>query len=152
MKALLYADGSPRSRSAAAWVALMMKTDPSMRLTVISFVTYVPGYGMQWDDGTAIEYAVADVEERVMASTRKVFEEHRVAVETVVGFSFGTAGIAASIVDYARRGGFHVIVLGARQKALPDAVVENVLRLSTVPVLLVKKLPAAMLAALTEDK
>ncbi|HUW66250.1 MAG TPA: universal stress protein [Spirochaetia bacterium] len=117
-RALLYSDGSQKSLSAAVWAALMMTADPAMELTIISFVTYLAGYGMQWDDGTAIEYAIADVEERIMQSTKKIFDQHNVNARTIVGFSFGTTSTAESIVNYARKGNFNLIILGARQKTL----------------------------------
>lgn len=153
-RALLYSDGTPKSLSAAVWSALMMTADPAMELTIISFVTYLAGYGMQWDDGTAIEYAIDDVQERIMQSTRKIFDHHHVKVQTIVGFSFGTASIASSIVNYARRGNFNLIVLGTRQQSLESltgSIVESVLCTAEMPVLLVKKLPREMVASLLPE-
>lgn len=154
-RALLYSDGSNKSLSAAVWGALMMSADPAMRLTIISFVTYLPGHGMQWDDGTALEYAIADVEERLTQSTGKIFDRHKVKAQTVVGFSFGTAGIAESIVNYARRGGFNLIIMGVGQQVAESgfagSIVEKVLESAAIPVLLVKKLPGEMVSSLKPE-
>jgi len=148
-RALLYSDGSRKSLSAAVYAALMMAADPRMQLTVISFVTYLPGYGMQWDDGTALEYAIDDVEERIMRTTRRIFDRHHVKAQTVVGFSFGTAGIADAVVNYAGRGGFNLIILGVGQRVTQSPLAERILDLADMPVLLVKKLPPAMVASLS---
>ena len=154
INALLYSDGSERSLSAAIYAAALMKGNPDMSLTIISCSQATRGAaGVVWDEGWSVPGAVAGIDQAVVRQTKKVFTDRHIKVESVVA-QCGEA-VAEKIVEYAHDGNFNLVIMGTKGpsdlKALVlGSVAHRVVHFSDRPVLLVKKLPAEILAVLDE--
>ena len=151
VKALLYSDGSERSLSAAIYAAALMKTNPEMELTILTFSRTGPGES--WD-GWIDDSVLSSIGKEALAKTRRIFEERKLEVATIEAVETGK--VARAIVDYAKKGGYNLIIVRTKGPSELRALVQgsiafDVVQLSECPVLLVKKLPEVILAGLDQE-
>jgi len=152
IKALLYSDGSQRSLSAAIYAAALMKGNPHMSLTIISCRR--PAWGpaaVVWDEGWSAPEAIRGLSAAILAEARKIFEDRDIPVET----HSVTCGdrVAEEIAAFAREGNFNLVIMGTKgpgdlRALVLGSLAHQVVHLCDRPVLLVKKLPPEILAAL----
>jgi nucleotide-binding universal stress UspA family protein len=155
IKALLYSDGSERSLSAALYAAGMMKGNPGLELTLISFADKPRGpLGLTRDEAAASAKVLSQVSGEVIKETKKSVDQRQIEVETALDTA-EAGSIAARIVKFAGDGDYNLIIMGTKGptdlKALvAGSLAHAVVRAAHCPVLLVKKLPAEILESLGE--
>jgi len=153
LKALVYSDGSERSLSAALYAAGLKQGNPDLELTLITIADVPRGpHGLTREEETAGTSVLGRVPHEILEETKKIFDRRQMKVETVVGTG-GAGSLAARITEFAEEGGYQLIIMGTRGPSDLKALVEgslarSVVRTARCPVLLVKKLPAEILASL----
>ncbi|MDA8334746.1 MAG: universal stress protein [Peptococcaceae bacterium] len=153
IKALLCSDGSERSLSAALYATGLMRGNPGMELTLISFADMPRGpMGLTRDEETASAAVVSQVSSEIIQETKKIFDQRQITVGTAVG-TIEAGSLAAEITRFADEGKYNLIIMGTKGSTDLKALVTGslaraVVRASHCPVLLVKKLPAEILASL----
>lgn len=163
---LLYSDGSPQAFSAAVYTANQLKSMPNMHLTVVQVQESDDGSELTkyswietWPASPTSEWlkriidesdsATRDLYAEILAKTDGVFLERAKDVSHHVIYSNPSISIsdkAEAIIDYATKKSFKLIIMGTRglttlKGLIFGCLAHNVLNMSPIPVLLVKKLP-----------
>lgn len=143
MKVLMASDGSPASLRAAAFLGDLARRDPEIQVTIL----YVADIAREIGSLSSLERFVdVPLDVMIQRSAQPVIEEtrkalnlpaERVAAEVQVG------NPAEEIVEMVGSGSFAYVVMGSRglspiPQLLLGSVSERVIRLSHLPVLLVK--------------
>lgn len=139
-KILLAVDGSRNAYRAAEFAVQLVKSIPGSACTVITVVPFTTEEAA-YLGASGVQYAVA-VTERVtpvMDEIEQLFQRAGLNPEKMV--LQGDA--AAGIVDFAREGGYNLIVLGSRglgniKGMLLGSVSHKVMQLARCPVTVVK--------------
>ncbi|KLU59102.1 stress response protein NhaX [Peptococcaceae bacterium CEB3] len=163
-KVLLYSDGSDQSFSAAVYTATLLKNMPSMSLTVVQTeeaAQHAPDLEYSWLN-TWPTTPSRDLRERVIdesdAATKKVYDEIRTktvrifterglkVTHEVIPAGVNISDTVEAILEFAKRNKCELIVMGTRgltslKGLLFGSLAHEMLTKSTIPVLLIKKLP-----------
>jgi len=161
LKVLLYADGSPHSFSATVYAASLFSNMPNMQLTVLHIHECVQGYIKgeynlleTWSSNPNTDWVEHLVDEKdpdsdrgILTITNKIFSMRGHNVNRQVIYSnYNIPDITDAIIDYATRKNFELIIMGTRgltslKGLIYGSLAHSVLNKSTIPVLLIKKLP-----------
>lgn len=164
LKVLLYSDGTQHSFSAAVYAANLFYSIPNMQLTVLHVQEGVEG--SVWEDSDAMEtrptnpdldwvkhlMGEADSDKirqysEILTKTKEIFLERGHKVNQQVIYSNpGIQDTVKAILGYASRHEFGLIIMGTRgltslKGLIHGSLAHSVLSKSTIPVLLIKKLP-----------
>jgi len=164
---LLYSDGSYQAFSAAVYTATLFNNIPNMHLTVAHIQAKAESTvetEYQWintwpvsptSDWIKLAFNKSDAATKekyheILTKTNKIFaargpDVSHYALYTNTNIS-DTTDIEDSIIDYATKGSFELIIMGTRGLSALNGLVfgslaHNVLDKSPIPVLLIKKLP-----------
>ena len=163
-KVLLYSDGSHHSFSAAVYTANLLKSIPKIHLTVLQVQEKFEGSmdgdyilmdtrpsdpRLDWvkrlmnedDSDKKMRYS------QILAKTEEIFtvRGHNVN-EQVIYSKLNITDLAKAIISYAVNNNFELIIMGTRgltslKGLIYGSLAHTVLNKSTIPVLLIKKLP-----------
>ncbi|WP_068966042.1 universal stress protein [Desulfosporosinus sp. BG] len=164
LKVLLYSDGTQHSFSAAVYAANLFYSIPNMQLTVLHVQEGVEG--SVWDDSDTMEtrptnpdldwvkhlMGEADSDKirqysEILTKTKEIFLERGHKVNQQVIYSNpNIPDTVKAILGYASRNAFGLIIMGTRgltslKGLIHGSLAHSVLSKSTIPVLLIKKLP-----------
>ncbi|WP_407309164.1 universal stress protein [Desulfosporosinus sp. SB140] len=169
-KVLLYSDGSQQAFSAAVYTATLLENMPDMHLTVLRVLendevsltnhynwanTWPLSPTSEWmkhvlsdsDHETELEY------HRILNKTNRIFFNQNYQVihrelysKSTIGNDSDTSHIEDVILDYAKQHSFDLIIIGTRglstlKGLIFGSLAHNLLNKSTIPVMLIKKLP-----------
>jgi len=164
LKVLLYSDGSQHSLSAAVYTANLLRSIPNMHLTVLyvrdnventlggdsdlieprpvdpksDWVKHLMG---EADSDKIIQYS------EILAKTKEIFSNRGYDVKQQVVYSDSSSSdTAKAILDYSTKNAFELIIMGTRgltslKGLIHGSLTHVMINKSTIPVLLVKKLP-----------
>jgi len=164
LKVLLYSDGTQHSFSAAVYAANLFYSIPNMQLTVLHVQEGVKGTteedlnlmetrptnpDLDWvkhlmgeaDSDKIIQYS------EILAKTNEIFLERGHDVNQQVIYSnTSIPDTAKAILSYATKNAFELIIMGTRgltslKGLIHGSLAHTMLSKSTIPVLLIKKLP-----------
>ena len=164
LKVLLYADGTQHSFSAAVYAANLFYSIPNMHLTVLNVQERVNGSGKEnqnsmdpWSPNPNLDWVKhlmgeADSDKKwqyseIIAKTNEIFSERGYAVKQQVIYSNPSIpDTVKAILSYASENGFGLIIMGTRgltslKGLMHGSLAHTMLSKSTIPVLLIKKLP-----------
>jgi hypothetical protein len=163
LKVLLYSDGTQHSFSAAVYAANLFYSIPNMQLTVLHVQEGVKG-NVEEEDVAEIRPTNPDLDwvkhlmgeadsdkimkySEILAKTNEIFLErgHKVNQQVIYADS-NIPDTAKAILGYASKHGFGLIIMGTRgltslKGLIQGSLAYTVLSKSTIPVLLIKKLP-----------
>ncbi|WP_407306466.1 universal stress protein [Desulfosporosinus sp. SB140] len=166
-KVLLYSDGSHQAFSAAVYTAMLLQNMPSMYLTVLHIHDRdeVPedkekSWIHTWPISPTTEWVKhvlndSNIElqkeyNTILFKTNEIFSNRKYKIYHEELFSntrlSEISDTADLILDYAKRNSFDLIVMGTRghsnlQGLIFGSLAHTVLTRSTIPVMLIKKLP-----------
>jgi len=164
IKVLLYSDGTQHSFSAAVYAANLFYSVPNMNLTVLHIHEGVNG-SMDEDENLMDPWmsnpnsdwvkhlmGEADSDKRkqyseIMAKTNEIFTERGHKVKQQVIYSNpNIPDTVKAMLSYATKNAFGLIIMGTRgltslKGLIHGSLAHSVLSKSTIPVLLIKKLP-----------
>ncbi|SPF46527.1 Universal stress family protein [Candidatus Desulfosporosinus infrequens] len=164
LKVLLYSDGTQHSFSAAVYAANLFYSVPNMHLIVLHVQEAV--LGSREEDQTLMEPSLTNPNldwvqhlmggvdstkirqySEIIAKTNEIFSERGHTVNQQVVYSnSGISDTVQAILDYATKNAFDLIIMGTRgltslKGLIHGSLAHSVLNKSTIPVLLIKKLP-----------
>ena len=164
LKVLLYSDGTQHSFSAAVYAANLFYSIPNMQLTVLHVQEGVEG-AMGEDSGLMgtrptnpdldwVKHLMGQADSEkirqysdILAKTNEIFLERGHDVQQHVIYSkIGISDISKTILSYATKNEFRLIIMGTRgltslKGLINGSLAHSVLNKSDIPVLLIKKLP-----------
>lgn len=151
-KVLLYSDGSNHSLSAAVYAATLMKIMPGMELTIIYVQEKHEGSTGIESTGWYIYDPEAEKQTReILQKTNEIFTSRGYQVNQKIRYGSTTVSdIANAIIDYAVDNDCKLIIMGARgpidfKSLIFGGLSQTVFNRSSIPVLLIKKLPREFL-------
>lgn len=180
-KVLLYSDGSHQAFSAAVYTATLLENMPDMYLTVLRVSENVEGSSIKehnWTDTWPVSptsewmkhvLSESDSEteseyHRILAKTNKIFfkQGYHVIQQELFAKSKNddtsdTSHIEDVILDYAKQNSFDLIIIGTRglsslKGLIFGSLAHNLLNKSTIPVMLIKKLPQEFIDSYLSDQ
>ncbi|AFM41284.1 universal stress protein UspA-like protein [Desulfosporosinus acidiphilus SJ4] len=163
-KVLLYSDGSRQSFSAAVYTAALLKKIPNMYLSIVEVQERDESHAVSdvnwrdyWFINSASEWkrividdadqVVKKHSEKILHETEKIFLENEKNINYQIIYSNPSISeTVEALVSYAALRSFRLIIMGTRgltsmQGLILGCLAHNLLNKSSIPVLLVKKLP-----------
>lgn len=163
LKVLLYCDGTEHSFSAAVYAANLFYSIPNMQLTVLHVQEGVKGTIEEADmmetrptnpDLDWVKHLMGEADSdkikrysEILAKTKEIFLERGHKVNQQVIYSNpNSLDIVKEILNYASKNAFGLIIMGTRgltslKGLIHGSLAHNIISKSTIPVLLIKKLP-----------
>ena len=164
LKVLLYSDGTQHSFSAAVYAANLFYSIPNMHLTVLHVQEGVNGFSEENQNlmeprlpnpnsdwvkhlmGEADSDKIRQYSE-IIVKTNEIFSERGHKVDQQIIYSNSSIpDTVKAILSYASKNAFGLIIMGTRgltslNGLIHGSLAHGVLSKSTIPVLLIKKLP-----------
>lgn len=171
---LLYSDGSHQAFSAAVYTANLFKNMPNMHLTVVQVQEsdkVSKGTAYSWIDTWPVSPTsewmkhvldASDTETKkhyreILAKTNEIFfkRDHNVNHQVLYAAN-DISDIAYVILDYAKKNPFSLLIMGTRGLSTLNGLIfgsfaHNMLNKSSIPVLLIKKLPQDFIDSYLSD-
>lgn len=163
LKVLLYSDSTHYPFSAAVYTANLLKSIPNMHLTVLHVKesdegskgtdTWPASFPSDWmkhvvdDDDDVSDLVTKKQYEEILSKTNEIFAERRLNVSHhVIYCNPSISDTVDALLDYATKKSFELIVMGTRgltslKGVIYGSLAYTLLNRSTIPVMLVKKLP-----------
>lgn len=180
-KVLLYSDGSHQAFSAAVYTATLLENMPDMHLTVLRVLENAEGSSTKehnWTDTWPLtptsewmKHVLSESDgeteteyHRILSKTNKIFfkQGYQVIQEELFANSKNddtsdTSHIEDVILDYAKQNAFDLIIIGTRglstlKGLIFGSLAHNLLNKSTIPVMLIKKLPQELIDSYLSDQ
>ncbi len=170
LKVLLYSDGSLHSFSAAVYAAKLRQRIPFMHLTVLQVQadpsipdsnktpTWPTNSKSDWMDYINVSDASKKKQyAQVQAKINEIFSEKgHVVNQEIVFAKTSISETAKAIHEYAKENQFELIITGTRgrndlQGLLQGSLAHDLLHMSTIPVILIKKLPQEFIDSFCSD-
>ena len=163
-KVLLYSDGSPHSLFAAVYAADLLKSIPNMHLTVLFVQDKVLSFKGRDSDSIEprpinpkldwVKHLMGEVDSNkiiqyseILAKTNQIFSKRGYNVNQRVIYSDSSIpDTAKAILNYSTKNAFELLIMGTRgltslKGLIHGSLTHTMINKSSVPVLLVKKLP-----------